>query len=128
GKRNLNVVKKEVPEKDEKKSGRAKLEKEANEDNFKRKVSNEFEANENIKIKREDERGENYVKKNNVVTAITNTDYIKKTVTDVDAQFEKVRKKAKKKDRTKEAEKKLALIEKEAKNLPKEHLLNATDE
>ncbi|WP_211181545.1 hypothetical protein, partial [Pasteurella multocida] len=122
------MVKKEVPEKDEKKSGRAKLEKEANEDNFKRKVSNEFEANENIKIKREDERGENYVKKNNVVTAITNTDYIKKTVTDVDAQFEKVRKKAKKKDRTKEAEKKLALIEKEAKNLPKEHLLNATDE
>ncbi|HHE3647407.1 TPA: hemagglutinin repeat-containing protein [Pasteurella multocida] len=118
----------ELPANAEKKSGSAKFATEANDVNFNRKVSSAFEANDNIQIKRDDARGENYVTKNNVGTAITNTDYIPKPVTDVDAQFEKVRKKAKSTDRTKEAEKKLALIAKEAKNLPKAHLLNATDE
>ncbi|QNM49057.1 YopT-type cysteine protease domain-containing protein, partial [Pasteurella multocida] len=128
GKRFFNVVNYELPANAEKKSGSAKFATEANDVNFNRKVSSAFEANDNIQIKRDDARGENYVTKNNVVTAITNTDYIPKPVTDVDAQFEKVRKKAKSTDRTKEAEKKLALIAKEAKNLPKAHLLNATDE
>lgn len=95
GKRFFNVVNYELPANAEKKSGSAKFATEANDVNFNRKVSSAFEANDNIQIKRDDARGENYVTKNNVVTAITNTDYIPKPVTDVDAQFEKVRKKAK---------------------------------
>ncbi|WP_224046036.1 YopT-type cysteine protease domain-containing protein [Pasteurella canis] len=132
GKRFFNVVNYELPAKaSDSNVGKVKATTEANDGNFKARTSSNSEASSTesaIQIRKDAVSGESYVTKDNVVTAITNTQYIPKPVSDVDAQFEKVRQKAKSADSAKEAEKKLALIAKEAKNLPKEHLLKATDE
>ncbi|GJJ80245.1 hypothetical protein PcPA57_09650 [Pasteurella canis] len=132
GKRFFNVVNYELPAKaSDSNVGKVKATTEANDVNFKARTSSNSEASSTesaIQIRKDAVSGESYVMKDNVVTAITNTQYVPKPISDVDAQFEKVRQKAKSADSAKEAEKKLALIAKEAKNLPKEHLLKATDE
>ncbi|MDO5055236.1 MAG: YopT-type cysteine protease domain-containing protein [Pasteurella oralis] len=99
--------------------------------NFKTKTQSNSQdnmADTTTQIRRDQVSGESYITQNDVVTAITNTNYIPKPVTDAKEQFEKAKQKARSVDNTKEAEKKLALIAKEAKNLPKEHLLKATKE
>ncbi|WP_101775382.1 YopT-type cysteine protease domain-containing protein [Pasteurella oralis] len=131
GKRFFNVVNYELPAKTTNNTSKVKPAADASDINAKTGIKSDSQSrltDETHQIKRDETRGESYVAKDNVVTAITNTSYIPKPVTDVDAQFEKVRQKAKSTDSAKEAEKKLALIAKESKNLPKEHLLKATDE